>query len=100
MLSQNRLLQRTAAILASEFRQGFAERSGLDSVFSAERSHLSYSWYELVSLSIGAEGSKQGRSLRGAVVQVALVVRSLQESRQLSALGVDELSCLKSSEYS
>lgn len=48
----------------------------------------------------GAMGSKQGRSLRGAVVQVALVVRSLQESRQLSALGVDELSCLKSSEYS
>lgn len=36
--------------------QGFAERSGLDSVFSAERSHLSYSWYELVLLSIQGRG--------------------------------------------
>lgn len=50
MLSENGPLPLlgTAAILVSEFRQGFAERSGLDSVFSAERSHLSYSQYELV----------------------------------------------------
>lgn len=34
------------------------------------------------------------------MVQVALEVRSLQESQQLHAPGVDELSCLKSSEYS
>lgn len=46
-----------------------------------------------------AEGSKQGRSLRDAVVQVALEVRSLQGSQQLSAPGVNEVSCLKSSEY-
>lgn len=47
-----------------------------------------------------AERSKQGRSLRDAVVQVALEVRSLQGSQQLSAPGVDGVSCLKSSEYS
>lgn len=47
-----------------------------------------------------AEGSKQGRSLRDAVAQVALEMRSLQGSQQLSVPGVDEVSCLKSSKYS
>lgn len=48
----------------------------------------------------GAEGSKQGRSLEEAMVQVALVVRSLQGSQQLSASELDGLYCLKSSERS
>lgn len=48
----------------------------------------------------GEEGSKQARSLGEAMVQVALVVRSLQGSQQLSALGADGLYCLKSSEHS
>lgn len=58
MLSENGLLLLlgTAAILASEFRQGFAERSGLALVFSAERSHLSYSQYELVLLPMWGRG--------------------------------------------
>lgn len=47
-----------------------------------------------------AEGSKQGRLLGEAVVQVALVVRSLQGSQQLSASGADGLYCLKSSKCS
>lgn len=47
-----------------------------------------------------AEGSKQGRSLRDAVAQIALEMRSLQGSQQLSVPGVDEVSCLKSSKYS
>lgn len=48
----------------------------------------------------GAEGSKQGRLLGEAMVQVALVVGSLQWSQQLSASGMDGLYCLKSSELS
>lgn len=58
VLSENGLLLLlgTAAILASEFRQGFAERSGLASVFSAERSHMGYCWYELVLLSMWGRG--------------------------------------------
>lgn len=48
----------------------------------------------------GAEGSIKGGSLGEAVVQVALVVRSLQGSQQLSAPGTDGLCCLKSSESS
>lgn len=46
----------------------------------------------------GAEGSKQGRLLGEAMILVALVVRSLRGSQQLSASGMDGLYCLKSSE--
>lgn len=58
----------TAAILASELRQGFAERPSLDLVFSAERSRFSYSQHQLFLWSIRDRGQQQGRWLGETVV--------------------------------